>query len=291
MKKHGAFSLIELSIVILIIGILIAGVTQSSRLVSAMRLASAQSLTQSSPVSSINDLEIWLETTMDSSFGGSQPDEGGIANWHDINPQSTDKYIANQNTIDNQPKYTNNSINNLPAISFEGNDDMQIPNLNAGSNTSYFFVIKPTNKETAGIFDSAPANGYVFRNFCNSGCPEDGQFEWWLIPGDMPATPLGLSPNQPTIIYVNTTLTPSSSPTKTISYFRNGTFISSASNNSDTNPTAWVNPRIGSINFNDAFYNGKIGEIIIFSRVLKNEERDSVTKYLGKKWGIKTTSN
>ncbi len=33
-----AFSLIELSIVILIIGILVAGVTQSSRLVLAMKL-------------------------------------------------------------------------------------------------------------------------------------------------------------------------------------------------------------------------------------------------------------
>ena len=32
-NKNGAFSLIELSIVILIIGILIAGVTQGSRLV------------------------------------------------------------------------------------------------------------------------------------------------------------------------------------------------------------------------------------------------------------------
>lgn len=36
-----AFSLIELSIVILIIGILVTGVTQSSRLVRQMKIASA----------------------------------------------------------------------------------------------------------------------------------------------------------------------------------------------------------------------------------------------------------
>lgn len=44
-----AFSLIELSIVILIIGILVAGVTQSSRLINAMRIQSIRSLTINSP--------------------------------------------------------------------------------------------------------------------------------------------------------------------------------------------------------------------------------------------------
>ena len=43
---HKAFSLIELSIVVLIIGILIAGITQGSRLVRQSRLVVARSLTQ-----------------------------------------------------------------------------------------------------------------------------------------------------------------------------------------------------------------------------------------------------
>ena len=41
-KPSKAFSLIELSIVVLIIGILIAGVTQGSRLVRQSRLSTAQ---------------------------------------------------------------------------------------------------------------------------------------------------------------------------------------------------------------------------------------------------------
>jgi len=52
MKKHQAFSLVELSIVILIIGVLIAGVIQGSNLVTKFRIKTAQTLTQSSPVSS-----------------------------------------------------------------------------------------------------------------------------------------------------------------------------------------------------------------------------------------------
>ena len=72
MKHHSprlAFSLIELSIVILIISILVAGVTQSSRLVRMMRLSSAVQITNSSDVNSINDIVFWLEPTKDFAFG------------------------------------------------------------------------------------------------------------------------------------------------------------------------------------------------------------------------------
>lgn len=68
MSNKNAFSLIELSIVILIIGILVAGVTQSSRLIRQMKISSARSITNSSPVSSISNLAGWWETTLDSSL-------------------------------------------------------------------------------------------------------------------------------------------------------------------------------------------------------------------------------
>ena len=68
-KNLKAFSLIELSIVILIIGILVAGVTQSSRLIREFKLTTAKNLTRNSPVSSIKGLYFWFETTSESSFG------------------------------------------------------------------------------------------------------------------------------------------------------------------------------------------------------------------------------
>ncbi len=34
------------------------------------------------------------------------------------------------------------------------------------------------------------------------------------------------------------------------------------------------------------YFEGTIGEIIIFSRALKTEERTALEDYLGKKWGI-----
>ena len=65
--KSG-FSLIELSIVVLIIGIIIAGITQASRLVRVSKLSSARTLTQSSPVAGISDLVAWWETTLEKSI-------------------------------------------------------------------------------------------------------------------------------------------------------------------------------------------------------------------------------
>jgi hypothetical protein len=37
------------------------------------------------------------------------------------------------------------------------------------------------------------------------------------------------------------------------------------------------------------YFTGLIGEIIIFDRALKNEERTAIQNYLGRKWGIKIT--
>ena len=49
-KLKLGFSLIELSVVILIIGILVLGVTQGSRILTEVKLKSAIALTTSSPV-------------------------------------------------------------------------------------------------------------------------------------------------------------------------------------------------------------------------------------------------
>ena len=54
-NKISAFSLIEVSAVILIIGILIAGVIGASVLVKESKIAAAQSLTKSSPIAGITE--------------------------------------------------------------------------------------------------------------------------------------------------------------------------------------------------------------------------------------------
>ncbi len=95
-----AFSLIELSVVVLIIGILIAGITQSSRLVRAMKLNTARSLTRSSDVASIRNLTAWFDATA----------EGVLSSSCNTNSVSTDLSSTtrafNTNTSTGNPSVT-----------------------------------------------------------------------------------------------------------------------------------------------------------------------------------------
>ena len=40
-----------------------------------------------------------------------------------------------------------------------------------------------------------------------------------------------------------------------------------------------------------AFFDGFLGEMIVFNRSLNNEDRNEIERYLGKKWGIKVKIN
>ena len=64
--------MIELSVFILIIGILIAGILASQRIVAKFRITTAQTLTISSPVHGIPDSTIWLESSLEKSFKDSE---------------------------------------------------------------------------------------------------------------------------------------------------------------------------------------------------------------------------
>ncbi len=117
-----AFTLIEISVTILIIGILIAGITNSSRIVLHSRLTSARNITQASTVPSIRSLELWLEPTYKSSFLEYQQEDGGfITKWNNLNPQATFKNNLTRNTAgDAKITYKRDGINGIPAVYFNG---------------------------------------------------------------------------------------------------------------------------------------------------------------------------
>ena len=137
MKKNKAFSLVELSVVILIIGILIAGVTQSGRLIRQIKLSTARSLTSSSDVASIRDVTAWFEATTPGVFtdinGNTDiDDKSKLRAWRDVNPQKSisDKPIMKNGDIyssgaltatnNTEPKYIISGINGLPSVYFDG---------------------------------------------------------------------------------------------------------------------------------------------------------------------------
>lgn len=168
-----AFSLIELSIVILIIGILVAGVTSSSRLVSQMKLSSARSITRSSPVASITGIVAWFESSLESSFEPNIGNQDQVALWNDINPQSSFKYVLSQTNSGYRPTYVQSGINGIPSLSFN-NSHLQLSNFMLNGNYTYFVVFKRSSAPNNSGMDllslsSADQHGLLFEIQQTSG--------------------------------------------------------------------------------------------------------------------------
>lgn len=289
-KNRTAFTLIELSIVILIIGIITTGITQSSRLISSFRISSAQNLTINSPVAGISDLVTWWESTLDNSFIDREASDGAaVASWNDINPQLNNKHNITQATSNRKPTYIRSAINGLPSLKFDGGDYLELPySPNFGSNDfTIFAVTQPLAAPAASTygtvlsFRDSTAKGYILYIASNL------KYQTWIgvnnsswqgsaivADGALKTTSLlsatYVSASGTYKLYSNTSLrgTGSYSPytTNTQRPFRIG-----AGRNEST-PAS--------------YFNGYIGELIIFSRALKTEERTSVEAYLKKKWGI-----
>lgn len=293
-NKKKAFSLIELSIVILIIGILVAGVTQASRLVKMMKIQTVKSLTLNSPVSAIKGLTIWFETSLDNNFStgssgsytqNSSPDNNSsIAIWNDTNPTSTDKYNAIQPNLAEQPIFIENAINNLPALRFSGNKSMAITTPFFDTAFSIFMV---TTRGNNGNWRC------LISDIINSGVGElcagqDASNTWTIYQPFLVgvATSLSTIVNTPAIFEVHSQGI-NSLNSITVNLYINST--SSATRNI-TGVVRGLSGGIGRTIINGGggdFWIGDISEIIVFKRMISNDERLDVEKYLAKKYAIK----
>ncbi len=288
-KTFRAFSLIELSIVILVVGIIVAGVTQSSRLVSRMKIMTAKSLTKNSPIASIKDLTLWLDSTSDESFPSILGDDNGVSQWNDISPQSANKNNATQSNSALRPIYKDNAINGLPALLFDGVDDILInQEMFTDVNVSIFAVVVDQSSSTTYTRIISARNDVVFyfgvrRSATNNvltalyGTRTGG----WPSVNDF-GTSILLYNNIPYVL-ANTL-----SGTANSGYI-NGSLVGT---NTQTNGKIAGNDGygVGSYPLDSLLqpWKGYIGEIIMFNRAVTSEERNEITKYLGKKWGIKT---
>ena len=282
-----AFSLIELSIVILIIGILIAGVSQSSVLISKMRLSSARTQAESSPVPSISNLVTWLETTSEKSFIESETENLGlVSTWYDINTNSSKKNNATSSGVA-RPTYKTKCINDLPCLNFITNDAMDSTlNLGMADGVSIFIVITYNNAAsiTACCQSIISTNGAWAANSMQYFASDrliyatNGNAD---VAGS--ASKLVASRNLILAVVDNGA---------TVTNYSNGA-ISGSATSIATGKKSLNGLNIGYWNLGGStsryLANSYVGEIIVFDRGLKSEERQAVISYLGKKWGIATS--
>lgn len=283
-----AFSLIELSIVILIIGILIAGVTQGSRLVRQFQLTNAKTLTQSSAVNSIKDLVLWLEPTMDNSItsatNANNPEDGDkISAWNDSNSQLSQKINVSQATSGNQPTYVSKGIGNLPTLSFGGahflDNTSSVP-IPAGYKQYTIFAVWQTNSSSAvrlivhqrGPLSCLGDRAGIFITSTNVN-------GWGCASGDVIASAYSVNTPYNAIYRVDST------QANNVTIYLNG---------SQTGPTAAALNNIGTsafaVGYGDSssayYFSGYISEIIVFTRALKSSEISDIRAYLSKKYGF-----
>lgn len=290
-KPNRAFSLIELSIVILIIGVLIAAVGQGIDLLQDARLTAARMATQSSRVASLKDLALWLDATSEASFSSAEAVDGAsISAWNDINPQR-DKNNFVQSTEAQKPTYKERMINNLPAIKFDGTSENMysttFPNITSGAMT-VFAVVK--SAATLYAYQAAtPGDAIVSKRVAAGGninielVENSGGF---LINNFYGITQSLIGNN----VYV---------ASYSVSQIASKGFINGVGILNIAGAFYWIssNPAktdylfIGKQGLTAAptYLGGSIGELIIFDRELTKKDRQSVEAYLGKKWGIKMT--
>ena len=276
-----AFSLVELSIVILIIGVLIAAIGQGIDLLQDARLSSARMLTQSSRVNSLKGLILWLEPTSEVSFSSTETsDNSTVSTWNDINPQATVKNNATQTGVSSsKPIYIEKGINNLPILRFDGVGRHLKYDGSALANSDYtIFVVeqKGISTSTAYFLDGSDSGLNLNLHLGYRASPEfkiaqahhDNDLNYTL-----PSLSYSMTPA------IHSFWLSTSGGKK---YWNNGGVTPEASAPLQTAALISYNgARVGYL------YKGDIAEIIIFSRALSDKDRQAVESYLSKKWAIK----
>jgi hypothetical protein len=219
-------------------------------------------------------------------------DNASISKWHSINPSDTQKTSVNQNNPSSKPKYISNAINNLPAVQLDGSDDYISTVANKDSNSFSVFVVAQakTNHEidsesTSGVSGTSgqkyliyPENvGYLGLAGAGISMGTNGISFYQHASSYMPAV----------LVYKATLTKPlvllMEYNNKTPNLYINGTLVK-------TGLTSTKTVLLPSITIGANAYgvmSGYVAEIITFSEVLKASDRDYVTDYLKKKWGIK----
>ena len=284
-----AFSLIEISVVIVIIGILIAGISQGIDLYQDMRLATARSLTQNSRVNRIEDLTMWFESTSEKSFEKPNPSNGErIALWKNINFKLFNRIDVAQSNQASKPFYVRNAINGNPALRFDNAQHL------IASNVKISEIVSSDQATVFMVQNNFSGDGTTTTFGWNNG---NYRFQSHAQEGNKVLMDFGNTSSG----FRTTTeiLTNFLNQNKIITFVKNGSngqvkinsapLTNSSSSNATIDLSLSADFSIGKYIPAGEGYNfyGYIGEFIVFKRALTDAEIKDIETYLSKKWSIK----
>ena len=282
-NNKNAFTIIELSIVILVISVMVVGVVTGKSLIAKSRLANAKSLTRQSVVNDMgDDLIAWYETSLEGSFKESETktDGSAITLWKDSNINAINK---NDATAVGSPTLVQNVFyNSIPGVRFTGSQYFTFNGSKFAKNSYTVFVVEQRSSgKNENYFIAGATNGtnqnLVLGYRSNSNVLQ----AHWENDFDVPTSLPNYSAQNP-IPRIHTFLFNNSIGKQ---YTLNGKLTYTAANPAQLAPlTSFNSARVGL--YNGVYYVGDLAEIIMFKRSLKTEEVEAIESYLGSKYGI-----
>ena len=296
-KNKQAFSIVELSIVVLILGIMLAGIVNYNNFVLKASLVSARKITKSSTILKVENLALWLDATAQNSFKSDElantvflndiSDKQTIGWWQDVNLQKIYPARLNftANNLVNRPKYWVSAINNLPALYFDGNDFLRTENLptniiaseneitifvvqNVKSSNLATFTINSSTQNAANSGERIMLNAYYNNNFYF----DFGNYN---------------SSDRVTNAYGSISYLVKPQVISAIKKSDSSSFYINSKLEATQNTTSSLNTSLERYLEIGTSFDGYIGEILIYNRALKVRERMLIEQYLKQKWKIK----
>lgn len=233
------------------------------------------------------NLQCWLDCT-DVHANGILPSNGtSISTWND---KSKNTYTFDQAIGGNQPIFTTNSINSKPTLSFNGTSQyLNCSNTALASSitnamTVYLVYMVPVLNVAGVLFSTIPipasprvgllmpfgGSNVAILDFCNATTGRIQSPGSWSGSANTPyiASALASVPMSTMSIYLNTTLQ-ASGTTPQNGVFSGYTFTIGAYSSLST-----------------GYFQGYIGEFILYNSYLTSAQQTLVYNYLKNKWGI-----
>jgi len=262
-KFYKAFSLVELSVVIVIISILTGAIVVSGSIVKDANLASARQMTANSPITHIEGLELWLETSLKESVEYNS--SNGVTKWFDLSGNGRD--------LDN-PSST------PPTFTEEGGILKGVPSITVDGSISITGDAVPTERFTMFAVFKAKTTSSTQIFFLNGGEYAIGRSSGGIISGIVEGSYYSLHSTGGE--YDNTGV---------IAIFRfDGDEVDGGINDNTFKPNASAS--MGIVPYgtflvgSNGSYSTEVAEIILYNRALFTSEIDDIVSYLMNKYDI-----